>query len=73
MIQLIFDADPDLDPHWKKMDPDPNPGYFFKINWIFLTKQKKNFAYFQAKTWWTCGSGSGSKKPKSCGSNGSGF
>ena len=24
-----------LDPHWKKMDP--NPGYFFKINWIILT------------------------------------
>ena len=39
-----------LDPHWKKMDPDPNPdlrpdpdpdpGYFLKIYWHFLTKQK---------------------------------
>ena len=27
-----------LDLHWKKMDPDP--GYFFKIYWTFLTKQK---------------------------------
>ena len=28
-----------LDPHWKKMDPDSDPGFFFKIYWIFLTKQ----------------------------------
>ena len=56
-----------LDPHWKKMDPDPDPnpdpnpdpGYFFKIYWIFLTKQNFQifcltfFAYFYAKTWWT--------------------
>ena len=32
-----------LDPHWKKMDPDPDldpdPGYFLKIYWNFLTKQ----------------------------------
>ena len=24
-----------LDPHWKKINPDP--GYFYKIYWIFLT------------------------------------
>ena len=41
-----------LDPHLKKMDPDPDPEYFFKIYWIFLTKQIF-FAYFHAKTWWT--------------------
>ena len=42
-----------LDPQWKKMDPDP--GHFFKIYWIFLTKQIVLFffAYFYAKTWWT--------------------
>ena len=30
-----------LDPHWKKIKPDPNPDpcHFFKIYWIFLTKQ----------------------------------
>ena len=30
-----------LNLHWKKMDPDqnPDPGYFLKIYWIFLTKQ----------------------------------
>ena len=28
-----------LDPHWKKMDPDPEPGHFFKINWIFFNKK----------------------------------
>ena len=33
-----------LDPHWKKMDPDPDPGYLFKIYLIFLTKQ--NFQIF---------------------------
>ena len=31
-----------LDLPWKKMDPDP--GHFFKIYWIFLTK--KNFQIF---------------------------
>ena len=31
-----------LDPHWKKMDPDP--GHFFKIYRIFLTKN--NFQLF---------------------------
>ena len=106
----------------KKMDPDPDPGHFFKIYWIFLTKNYFRFfflAYFYPKTWWTvqkwghfynlsffskvqiwvlgvqkfffavfgwyftpwirirgsayfCGSGSGSRKPNSCGSNGSG-
>ena len=41
------------------MDPDPDPGYFFKIYWIFLTKQNFEifclifFAYFYVKTWWT--------------------
>ena len=37
-----------LDPHWKKMDPDPNPdpnpdpdpGYFFESYWIFFYKIK---------------------------------
>ena len=33
-----------LDPHWKKMDPDPNPdpgldpGHFYKIYWIIIFK-----------------------------------
>ena len=41
-----------LDPHWKKMDPDPNPdpGHFFKIYWLFSFIF---FAYFYPKTWWT--------------------
>ena len=37
-----------LDPHWKKMNPDPNsdpdPGHFIKIYWFFLTKN--NFQIF---------------------------
>ena len=33
-----------LDPHWKKMDPDPDPDHLFKIYWIFLTKN--NFQIF---------------------------
>ena len=43
-IHLILMRIRILNPHWKKMDPDPDPdpGYFFKIYWIFLTKQ-----YFQ--------------------------
>ena len=45
-----------LDPHWKKTDPDP--GHYFKIYWIFLTKIifkffKYFFAYFYPKTLWT--------------------
>ena len=51
-IQLILMRIRILDPHWKKMDPDPDPnpdpdadpGYFFKIYWVFLTKQ--NFKIF---------------------------
>ena len=45
-----------LDPHWKKTDPDP--GHYFKIYWIFLTKNNFQifcfifFAYFYPKTWW---------------------
>ena len=39
-IQLICMRIRILAPHWKKMDP----GYFFKIYWIFLTKQ--NFKIF---------------------------
>ena len=45
-----------LDPHWKKMDPDPDPGYLFKIYLIFLTKQNFQIfcliflAYFYAET-----------------------
>ena len=35
-IQLILLRIRILGPHWKKMDPDPNLGYFFKINWIFI-------------------------------------
>ena len=41
-----------LDPDWKEIDPDPDPDYFFKIYWIFLTKQNFQicflicFAYF---------------------------
>ena len=45
------------DPHWKKMDPDsdPDPGYFFTIYWIFLTKQIFQICRLNlyAKTWWT--------------------
>jgi len=46
-----------LYPHWKKMDPDP--GHFFKIWWIFITKNNFQmfcfifFACFYPKTWWT--------------------
>ena len=31
-----------FDPEWKKidLDPDPDPGYFFKIYWIFFNKAK---------------------------------
>ena len=47
-IQLILMRiqNRNLDPHWEKMDPDPDsdPGYFFKIYGIFLTKQ--NFQIF---------------------------
>ena len=32
-IHLILMRIQILDPHWKKMDPDP--GHFFKIYWIF--------------------------------------
>ena len=33
------------DPHWKQIDPDP--GYFHKIFWFFLTKQNfQIFCYF---------------------------
>ena len=45
-----------LDPHWKKMDPDPNPGHFL-IYWIFLTIDNFQifcfifFAYFYPKTY----------------------
>ena len=46
-----------LDPHWKKMDPDPDPGYLFKIYLNFFNKAEfSNFlsyfflAYFYAET-----------------------
>ena len=48
-----------LDSHWKKMEPYPNPdlGHFFKIYWIFLTKNNYKIlfflAYFYPKTLWT--------------------
>jgi len=41
-IHLILMRIRILDPHWKKMDPDP--GHFFKIYLIFLTKN--NFQIF---------------------------
>ena len=41
-IHLILMRIRILDPHWKKMGPDP--GHFFKIHWIFLTKD--NFQIF---------------------------
>ena len=32
LMRIRIHPDPGiLDPHWKKMDPDQNPGYFFKI------------------------------------------
>ena len=45
-IQVILMRIRILDPHWKKVDPDPNPdpAYFFKIYWNFLTKL--NFQIF---------------------------
>ena len=46
-----------LDPHLKKMDPDP--GYFFKIYWIFKLFVLFFFAYFYAKTWTIQKSGKG--------------
>ena len=43
-----------LDPHWKKTDPDPVPGYLIEIYWIFLRKQNfrilSYFFLFYAKT-----------------------
>ena len=33
-----------LDPHLKKKDPDP--GYFFKIYWIFITKNNFQIGFF---------------------------
>ena len=33
-----------LDPYWKKMDPNPDPGQFFNLYGIFLTK-KSNFCF----------------------------
>ena len=56
-LQLILMRIRILDPHWKKVDPDP--GLFFKIYWIFQQKLIFNFffiiffAYFYLKTWWT--------------------
>ena len=41
---LGFNFDADSDPHWKKMEPYPDPGQFFKIYWIFWTKN--NFQIF---------------------------
>ena len=41
-IHLILMRIRILDQHWEKMDPDP--GHFFKIYWIFLTKN--NFQFF---------------------------
>ena len=55
-IHLILMLIRILDPHWKKMDPDPDPGYLFKIYLIFLTKQNFQIfcliflAYFYAET-----------------------
>ena len=103
-IHLILMRIRILDPHWKKMDPDP--GSFFKIYLIFLRKLIFKFVvlFFFAcsypKTYKPFRNeeifiislfskvqncfflqflvhilplGSGSRKPKSCGSNGSGF
>ena len=58
-IQLVLMRIRILDPHFKKMHPDLDPGYFFKIYWFFLTKQNFKicclifFAYFFAYTLWT--------------------
>ena len=47
-IHLILMRIRILNTHWKKMDPDPNPdpdpGHFYKIYWIFVTKN--NFQIF---------------------------
>ena len=46
-IQLILMWIRILDPHWKKMNPHPDPGYFFQIYWIFLNKAEfSNFVDF---------------------------
>ena len=56
-IHLILMRIRILDPHREKMDPDP--GHFFKIYWIFLTKNNFQifcfifFRLFYPKTWWT--------------------
>ena len=71
-IHLILMQIRILDPHWKKMDPDPNPGH------EYLLKCRNIFLFF-AKTWWTIQRsgnfknlslpvGSGTRKPKSFGS-----
>ena len=46
-----------LEQHWKKIDPYPGNENFFKIYWIFLTKQNyfeffSSFRLLFAKTWW---------------------
>ena len=46
----VFSSADDADPHWKKMDPDPDPGYFSRIFKFFVLFF---FAYFYAKTLWT--------------------
>ena len=42
--QLILMRIRILDPHWKKMNPDP--GYFFKIYWFFLHSKIFKFVLF---------------------------
>ena len=58
-IHLILMRIRILDPHWEKMDPDPDSGHFYKIYWIILTKNNFqifcfiSFEIFYPKTWWT--------------------
>ena len=55
-IHLILMRIRILDPHWKKLDPDPDPGHFFRFTDFFIKiifKFKVFFAYFYPETWWT--------------------
>ncbi len=36
-----------LDPYWKKMDPNPDPGQFFNLYGIFLTKNQIFVLFFR--------------------------
>ena len=60
-----------LDPHWKNMDPDPDPGHFLKK--FFFCSFWLIFYPLDPDPWIRIFfADPGSRKPKSCESNGSG-